>query len=112
MSEIDMDRINTEIEGQIKRYASKVELDDDETVLRVTIPDAVVLGREFQMDWWLDFIGQSVFQWYGRTFYCCNVEVTEDAHIWVCHLLELPDGPLLQVAQGIDDEAVPQSIGF
>jgi hypothetical protein len=40
MREIDVDRINTEIKGQIKRYASKVELVDDETVLRVTIPDA------------------------------------------------------------------------
>jgi hypothetical protein len=111
MSEIDIDRINKEIEGQIKTYASKVELIDDETVLRVTIPDAVVLDLKFQMNWWLDFIGQSVFQWYGRTFYCCNVETTEDSHIWVCHLLELPDDPLLHVALRIDDGAVQQSSG-
>ncbi len=109
MSEIDIDRINTEIEGKIKRYASKVELVDDEAVLRVTIPDDVVLDREFHINWWLDFIGQSVFQWCGRTFYCCDVETTEDAHIWICHLSELPDDPLLQMAQEINDEAVPQS---
>jgi hypothetical protein len=40
MREIDIDRINTEIEGLIKRYASKVVLVDDEAVLRMTIPDA------------------------------------------------------------------------
>jgi hypothetical protein len=38
MSEIDMNRINAEIEEQIKMCASNIELANDETVLRVTIP--------------------------------------------------------------------------
>jgi hypothetical protein len=108
MSEIGMNRINAEIEAQIKKYASNVEFANDETVLRVTIPDALVLEQDFPMNWWLDFVGQSTFQWHGRTFYCCDVEMTEDAHIWICHLLELPEDSLLQVAQRTDDEAVQQ----
>jgi hypothetical protein len=49
MSEIDIDRINTENKGQIKRYASNVELVDDETVLRVIIPDASESMSEVKM---------------------------------------------------------------
>jgi hypothetical protein len=83
-----------------------------ETVLRVTIPDAVVLDKDFPMDWWLNFIGRSVFQWRGQTFFKCDVEQTEDSHVWICHSLDLHDDSLLRVAQRIDDEAVQESSGF
>jgi hypothetical protein len=46
---IEIDRINTENDGQIKRYASKVELVDDEKVLRVIIPDANESMSEVKM---------------------------------------------------------------
>jgi hypothetical protein len=91
MSEIDINRINAGIEEQIKKFASNIDLANHETVLRVTIPDAVVLDLNFSMNWWLEFIGQSVFQWRGRTFYCCDVEPTEDSHVWICHSLDLHD---------------------
>jgi hypothetical protein len=102
MSEIDMDWINTRIEGEIRKYASSVELADDETVLRVTISNDVVLGKEFAMDWWLDFIGQTIFQWNDRTFYCCDVESTEDSHVWICHLVDLHAAFPVQTERGIE----------
>jgi hypothetical protein len=102
MSEIDMDWINTRIEGEIGKYASSVELADDETVLRVTISNDVVLGKEFAMDWWLDFIGQTIFQWNDRTFYCCDVESTEDSHVWICHLVDLHAAFPVQTERGIE----------
>ena len=102
MSEIDMDRINTEIEREIRKYASSVETADDETELRVTISNDVVLGKEFAMDWWLDFIGQTIFQWDDRTFYCCDVEPTEDTHIWICHVIDSHDAFHIQTDQEIE----------
>jgi hypothetical protein len=102
MSEIDMDRINTEIEREIRKYASGVELANDETVLRVTISNDVVLGKEFAMDWWLDFIGQTIFQWDDRTFYCCDVERTEDSHVWICHLIDWHNAFPIQTERGIE----------
>jgi hypothetical protein len=102
MSEIDMDWINTRIEGEIRKYASSVELADDETVLRVTISNDVVLGKDFAMDWWLDFIGQTIFQWNDRTFYCCDVESTEDSHVWICHLVDLHAAFPVQTERGIE----------
>jgi hypothetical protein len=48
MSEIDMDRINAEIEGEIRKNAGSIELANDETVMRVTIPAAVVLEQGFR----------------------------------------------------------------
>jgi hypothetical protein len=102
MSEIDIDCINTEIEAEIRKYASKVELAGDEKVLRVTILDTVVLDQEFQVNWWLDFVGQDIFQWNGQTFYCFDVEATEDAHIWICRLLDLHWAFPLQTEQEIE----------
>jgi hypothetical protein len=102
MSEIDMDRINTAIEREIRKYANSVELADDETVLRVTISNDVVLGKEFAMGWWLDFIGQAIFQWDDRTFYCCDVEPTEDSHIWIFHPIDLHDAFPIQTERGIE----------
>jgi hypothetical protein len=102
MSEIDMNRINAEIEEQIKMCASNIELANDETALRVTIPDAVALDQNFSMNWWLEFIGQSVFQWHGRTFYCCDVEPTEDSHVWICHSLDLHSDFPLQIGREIE----------
>jgi hypothetical protein len=102
MSEINMDQINAEIEGEIRKYASSVELAEDETVLRVTISNDVVLGKEFAIGWWLDFIGQTVFQWDDRTFYCCDVEPTEDSHVWICHPIDLHNAFPIQTERGIE----------
>jgi hypothetical protein len=102
MSEIYMDRINTEIEGEIRKYASSVELANDKKALRVTILNDVVLGQEFTMDWWLDFISQTIFRWDDRAFYCCDVEPTEDAHIWICHMIDSHDAFPLQTDQEIE----------
>jgi hypothetical protein len=102
MSENDKNPINTEIEGQIRKYASNVEFANGETALRVTISDDVVLGKEFAMDWWLDFIGQTIFQWDDRTFYCCDVEPTEDSHVWICHLIDLHAAFPLQTERGVE----------
>jgi hypothetical protein len=102
MYESDVDRINTAIEGEIRKYASKVELDEDGTVLRVTIPDSVVMDQQFPIQWWLDFIGADMFQWNGRTFYCCDVEPAEDEHTWLCYFLDLPDDFSLRTAQEVE----------
>jgi hypothetical protein len=67
MSEIDMNRINAEIEEQIKMCASN-----------------------------------TVFQWHGRTFYCCDVEPTEDSHVGICHSLDLHGDFPLQIGREIE----------
>ena len=91
MGEMDLNSINTEIEGKIKQHASKVELVEGGSVLRVNIPDAVGLNRSSSIDWWLDFVNQSIFEWAGQTFYCCDVEISDDSHIWICRPVNLHD---------------------